>query len=356
MDFNSQIFSLAEAKPQRPLSVPRIFLCAVLLVAMFSIESSASTPPTATTQLCDAATQPESYRSAFLKNFKFLQKGDRDWLYRNMDFKRAYGPRESGYKNLQQLQQALQQRGTTLVMVPIPGRPLIHPEYLGDINYDVQRGRKSYANYLQQLRDRMIVVPDLGSLFEQAQNKPMFFARDHHWNHHGARTIARLTAHSIKAQKKVFSAIARQKFDSFGVGSDHNQGSLQRAAMELCKQRYPKEPFKLYQTVAAGGDDLFDNIAEPQIVLVGTSNSKGRLNFNFDGFLAHYTGASVINKAKSGGGFGGALNDYLGSSEFQQSPPKILVWEIPGYYSLNNQPFFDQVLKKLQRPGGGSSS
>lgn len=343
-------------KPERRLTVILVYLLAALLFAMFSSNSSANNPLTRKTQLCATAAQPESYRSAFLKNFKILQQGERGWLFRNMDFKRAYGPREAGYKNLQQLQQALQLRGTTLVMVPIPGRPLIHPEYLGDISYDVQRGRKSYINYLQELRKRMIVVPNLGSLFEQEQHKPLFFARDHHWNHHGARTIARLTAHSIKAQRKLYSGISRQKFNSYGVGSEHNQGSLQRAAMELCEQRYPKEPFKLYQTVAASGDDLFEDIAEPQIVLVGTSNSKGRLNFNFDGFLAHYVGAGVINKAKSGGGFGGALKDYLSSEAFQQSPPKVLVWEIPGYYSLNSQDFFEQILNDLQRSGGQSSS
>jgi alginate biosynthesis protein AlgX len=331
----------------------KIFSLIFICVCLIADWASANTIATAKTQLCDAAARPESYSGAFLKNFKILQKGDNDWLYRNMDLKRAYGPRLSGYNNLQQLQQALQIRGTTLVMVPIPGRALIHPEYLGDINYDIPRARKSYINYLQQLRNRMIVVPNIGSLFEQPQNKPMFFARDHHWNHHGARTIARLTAHSIKAQK-VYSDIEKQKFDSYGVGSEHNHGSLQRAALELCEQRYPKEPFKLYQTVAAG-EDLFGDFLEPQIVLVGTSNSKGSLNFNFDGFLAHYVGASVTNKAMSGGGFGQALKDYLGSEDFRQSPPKVLVWEMPGYYSLNDQAFFDEILQQLESAGGESS-
>lgn len=333
-----------------------VFLWASLSSILISATVSANTIPTAKTQLCDIAARPESYSGAFLKNFKILQKGDSDWLYRDMDLKRAYGPRLQGYNNLQQLQQALQSRGTTLVMVPIPGRALIHPEYLGDINYDVPRGRKSYINYLQQLRDRMIVVPNIGGLFEQSQNKPMFFARDHHWNHHGARTIARLTAHSIKADKKLYSGITKQKFKSYGVGSERNHGSLQRAALELCQQRYPKEPFKLYQTVAAGGDDLFADMLKPQIVLVGTSNSRGHLNFNFDGFLAHYVGAGVTNKAKSGGGFGGALKDYLRSDDFQRSPPRVLVWEIPGYYSLNDQAFFDQILQSLNSSGGQASS
>ena len=326
----------------------------IILVLLCSSVVIAENTLTAKTQLCDSAARPESYSGNFLKNFKLLQKGDRGWLYRNMDLKRAYGPRESGYKNLQLLQRALQSRGTALVMVPIPGRALIHPEYLGHINYDIPRARKSYSNFLQQLRDRKIVVPEIDSLFESPQDKLMFFARDHHWNHHGARTIARLTAHSIKASK-VYSGIDRQTFKSYAGGKDHNQGSLQRAALELCQQSYRKEPYKLYQTVAVdksgeeGKDEgnLFGELAAPQIVLVGTSNSKGRLNFNFDGFLAHYVGAGVSNKAKSGGGFGGALKGYLSSDDFRLSPPKVLIWEIPGYYSLNDQAFFDEILQYL---------
>ncbi|MDG1820037.1 MAG: hypothetical protein P8H31_09415 [Porticoccaceae bacterium] len=322
-------------------------LCLFILGFLTSVATLADNAPTAKTQLCDTAARPESYSGNFLKNFKLLQKGDKGWLYRNMDLKRAYGPRQTGYKNLQQLQQALLLRGTTLVMVPIPGRVLIHPEYLGHINYDVPRARKSYSNYLQQLREMKIVVPEIDSLFESPQDKLMFFARDHHWNHHGARTIARLTAHSIKANR-VYSAIDRQRFKSYAVGKGHNSGSIQRAALELCKLSYRKEPYKLYQTVAEDEDNPFADLPTPQIVLVGTSNSKGSLNLNFDGFLAHYVGAGVSNRAKSGGGFGGALKDYLSSDEFRHSPPKVLVWEIPGYYSLNDQAFFDQILKNLQ--------
>jgi len=303
--------------------------------------------------LCAAAAKPESYRGTFLKNFKTLQKGRQDWLFRDMDLKRAYGPRAPGYKSLQRLQRLLQSRGTTLVMVPIPGRALVHPEYLGDIHYDVQRGRRAYSDYLQKLRAIDIVVPQIDSLFQQTQTKPLFFARDHHWNHHGARTIARLTGYAIKARQ--IPGIERQRFTSSNVGADHNDGSLQRAALELCDQRYPKEPFKLYQTVAVSDDfsndlsnDLFGELPEPQIVLVGTSNSKGQLGFNFDGFLAHYARAAVNNKAKSGAGFGGALKDYLSSDRFRQSPPKVLVWEIPGYYSLNEPSFFDDLVLGLE--------
>ena len=323
-----------------------------LLFAALSSTAMAESRPSSlpSTDVCSESARPESYRGAFLKDFKILQKGEQDWLFRDKDLRLAYGPRAKGYRQLQQLQQFLHSRGTALVMVPIPGRALIHPEYLGAIQYDVLSGRQSYSRYLAQLRATDIVVPAIDSLFAQTQSKLLFFARDHHWNHHGARTIARLTASAIRSED--ISGIVRQKFTSYGVGGNHVDGSLQQAAWALCQKRYPKEPFKLYQTVpvsnSVADDLLLAELPIAQIVLVGTSNSKGQLQFNFAGFLAHYSYTAVDNKAKSGAGFGGALADYLRSEQFKQSPPKVLVWEIPGYYSLNETAFFDDLLKNLE--------
>jgi hypothetical protein len=122
----------------------------------------------------------------------------------------------------------------------------------------------------------------------------------------------RLTASAIRSEE--ISGIVRQKFTSYGVGGNHVDGSLQRATWALFQKRYPKEPFKLYQTVPVSNsvaDDLLAELPIAQIVLVGTSNSKGQLQFNFAGFLAHYFYSAVDNKAKSGAGFGAAFFDDL---------------------------------------------
>jgi alginate O-acetyltransferase complex protein AlgJ len=62
------------------------------------------------------------------------------------------------------------------------------------------------------------------------------------------------------------------------------------------------------------------------VALVGTSYS---LRGNFHGYLQQALSASVLNAARDGGGFLQAATDYLKDEAFRQSPPALLLWEIP---------------------------
>jgi len=327
-----------------------ILTCAGCCLAFNASVAQASSELSAGEQngpfLCQESASVSNYKGAFLENFLRLHLGRDGWLYRDMDLRLSFGPNSSGYQHLQQLQQALQSKGTTLVMVPIPARALVHPQYLGDIKYDVAVGRAAYQEYLQQLRAINIVVPALETILSEHQEKPMFFARDHHWNHHGARTIARLTAQALR-ESDGYSAIFKQTFSSHRVANAHNNGSFQRAAKMLCEQHFASEPFKIYHTEATQALDLFADLAMPEVVLVGTSNSKGSLQFNFDGFLRQYAKVAVLNQAVSGGGFGEALRRYIESDMFREFAPKFLVWELPSYYHLNDAAYFTELLSAL---------
>ena len=76
----------------------------------------------------------------------------------------------------------------------------------------------------------------------------------------------------------------------------------------------------------AGADDLFGDVDLPKIVLVGTSFS---LRSNFFNALQHAVGVPLANVAKDGGEFDGAMRDYLSSATFKQTPPHVIIWEIP---------------------------
>ncbi|WP_411558839.1 alginate O-acetyltransferase AlgX-related protein, partial [Pseudomonas syringae] len=80
---------------------------------------------------------------------------------------------------------------------------------------------------------------------------------------------------------------------------------------------------------AAGGDnldDLFGDSNLPNVALIGTSFSR---NSGFVGFLQRELGAPIGNFAKDGGEFSGAANVYFDNPAFRQTPPKLLIWEIP---------------------------
>jgi alginate biosynthesis protein AlgX len=44
-----------------------------------------------------------------------------------------------------------------------------------------------------------------------------------------------------------------------------------------------------------------------------------------------------------GGSYDGSLIQYLLSDDFQQAPPKILIWEVPGYHRIQSELFYRQI-------------
>ena len=66
--------------------------------------------------------------------------------------------------------------------------------------------------------------------------------------------------------------------------------------------------------------------SESVMQLIGTSFSR---NSNFLGFLQLALGAQVGSFAKDGGEFSGSANEYFSNPAFTQTPPKLLIWEIP---------------------------
>jgi alginate biosynthesis protein AlgX len=64
----------------------------------------------------------------------------------------------------------------------------------------------------------------------------------------------------------------------------------------------------------------------PQVALVGSSFSANPA-YHFAGFLQQHLQTDVLNVSLAGGGYDGAMTQYLPSEVFQKSPPKLLIWE-----------------------------
>ena len=62
------------------------------------------------------------------------------------------------------------------------------------------------------------------------------------------------------------------------------------------------------------------------MALIGTSFSR---NSNFVGFLQMALRAKIGSFAMDGGKFSGSARDYFANPAFIQTPPKLVVWEIP---------------------------
>ncbi len=313
-----------------------------LVCGLFVLSLSAASKSAADNSICDAVIPNEGY----LKSFQGLQRGNDQWLFRNHDLIDSFGPNRAGYNGLRAIQQNLAERGTTLMIVPLPTRGIVHPEYVLDESFSHKQAAKNYYLYLNRLRRVGLVVPPLDKLTTGGQEIPLFFARDHHWTPAGAAATARLVQEEV-AKAQLLQDIPALNFSTIEVEQDSTTGSYSRAATEVCGTEYQEESFPVYYTEAEL--DLFAEVAEPEVVLVGTSNSNGVKHFNFDGFLRKELGVDVLNVATSGGGFDESLITYLGSESFKQNPPKLIIWEVPGYYSLSQPAFYETVLGQLEK-------
>jgi len=302
----------------------------------------AETPP-----LCQAAAKEANYNTDYLDNFITLKEGNDGWLFRDTDLLNTFGPGKKGYQRLRYLTRLLNEHGTRLLMVPIPTRGISHPEMLGEINYDTKAGRVAYIAHINHLRDIGIVVPKLEALFDKQHETPLFFSRDHHWTSFGAEQVAKITAETIQ-QQGFYKEAEKQEYQTKRSGLIEIEGSHQKAAATICASSYDNETIDAYTTENISEMDLFGDVAEAKVVLVGTSNSNGKQDFNFSGYLMQYSGLDILNLAKSGGGYDGAILDYLNSDDFKQNPPKLLIWEVPGYYKLNSKTFYKKMVRLLK--------
>ena len=130
-----------------------------------------------------------------------------------------------------------------------------------------------------------------------------------------------------------FEEIPKKQFESKRVGLLSKLGTF-KAAAQLCGNSYATQYVDRFETEPVGASDsgdLFGDGGNPQIALVGTSNS-GRPTTS--PASEEFSGADILNNAVSGGGFDSSLLAYMTSEEFHKNPPKILIWEFATHYDM----------------------
>lgn len=342
--------------PRRP-HFARALLGSALLAAAPSLWAQQDAPHYSAEpccQLCPAAGQASAYNTKYLDFFTTLVEADDDWLFRTeYDLRTDFATAPYGYQQLKRLRELLQRKGTELVIVYQPTRGLLHADQLRPADrqrFDQERAQRNYAGALQRFRDQGIWVPDLTPLLTDSGAQPYFFRGDHHWTPYGAERTARLVAETIE-RIPAFAQVPRKTFESRRVGLLGKRGTLHKAATQLCGISYADQYVDRFVTepaddAASSSDDLFGDRETPQIVLVGTSNSGEA--YNFAGFLQQHLNAEVLNASLVGGGYDGALMQYLASEDFQRQPPKVLVWEFEPHYDLAQEKFYRQVIPLLE--------
>lgn len=232
------------------------------------------------------------------------------------------------------LQQRLAKRGVRLLVAVVPDKSRIAGEQLCGVNRPAQlQGRVS--SWIAALHGKGVNALDLTSTL-QPLGSAAYLRTDTHWSEKGADAAAKAVAAQVQASG--MQATPQKSFDVRTAPSAPRPGDLVRLAgidwLPVSLQPTPEnvaasEITERAQAVQSGGDnldDLFGDDNLPNVALIGTSFSR---NSNFAGFLQLALGAPIGNFGKDGGEFSGAANAYFDSPAFKQTPPELLIWEIP---------------------------
>lgn len=262
-----------------------------------------------------------------------VREGCQGWLFIADELKvhpEAEANAATKARQVRVVQRYLASRGIDLIVAIVPDKSRIAHDALCGIPRP-ERFEARIRNWTEQLEGVRVVdlSPDLTPLGRKA-----FLRTDTHWSEAGAQAAATVLAEAVKdasvnpSPSKTLVATPGERQPRPGdlprlAGLDWLPIDLQ-PAQELVSETQFETRSEVGQTLSE--DDLFGDAKLPNITLIGTSFSQ---NSNFQAFLEHALGAAVGNFSKEGGEFSGAATRYFASRDFSETPPALVVWEIP---------------------------
>ena len=303
---------------------------------------------------CDGMDREEVYDAHKFDAYKMLRPGTDGWIFRSQsDLRSDFTLTREGLENIEDLAAAFRARGTELVLLLVPTRGLVHHKYLTPEDRkkykftDVDAVWDNYRSAIKSLQNNDIHAIGLA---RPADDAAFFYKRDHHWNAKGAKAAADAVAAYIK-KMDAYEDVEKIPFATRDAGDYEFYGVSKKVFKKICNTSQPpeyaaKKVTERQDGAADGEEALFGDAKNPEIVLLGTSNSTQEPSqANFEGFLKEALSADILNMSVSGGGMETAVISYLNSDFFRTRPAKIAIWEIPGYYDMSSyKTFFREVI------------
>lgn len=266
-----------------------------------------------------------------------VRQGCPGWLFLADEFRlnrHAQTNAQAKARAVIDLQRSLGKRGIELLVAVVPDKSRIATPQLCSLYRPAVLHERVVA-WTSALQAAGVNTVDLAPAL-QPLGEGAYLRTDTHWSESGADAAARTVARRV--QPLGIEATPVKQFETRTSPEAIRPGDLVRLAglqwLPLALQP-PAQSVAATQMVEqaeatpAGGDsldDLFGDSNLPNVALIGTSFSR---NSNFVGFLQRALGAPIGNFAKDGGEFSGAATAYFDSPAFKQTPPRLLIWEIP---------------------------
>lgn len=225
----------------------------------------------------------------------------------------------------------LAERDIRLLVAVVPDKSRIAAEQLCGLDRSsVLAGR--IAQWQAEVAAAGVPVIDLSESLA-GLGSAAYLRTDTHWNETGAAAAAQQLAATVRSlgitptPVKHWTRTAGEERPQPGdlvrlAGLDWLPASLQPEPEYVAVSHFTAQD----SAEGLSDDDLFGDSQLPNVALIGTSFSRFS---NFNGFLQQALETSLGNFAKDGGEFSGAARDYFSSPAFRQTPPQLLIWEIP---------------------------
>lgn len=294
-----------------------------------------------------------------------LFQGYDGWFFRDNDLKMDFSISPETAMYFGRLNQALEAKGTKLIIVPLLSRALMTPGLVNhddpwQESYDPALAGLSYSDLIADLGAQKISTINLLPMIDiYKENDPYTynFKRDIHWKPEGAKLVAQTVADELKKLPN-YGSLTKVTTISKEREQVGRAGTITEELQKLCKGDIQAEPFKPYQServLEQNADALFGSeSASVPIALVGTSFSAVD-EFNFLPFLEEYSKLEFANFSIPGGGMFTSIISYLSSPFFQQNVPPIMVWETQSVYNFNKgtENLFRQAIPAIYGPCTG---
>ena len=261
--------------------------------------------------------------------------GEDGWLFTTEEFELCAdedAELSAWLDRVEQVRTRLDAQDSALVVALLPAKARLYPEQLGRYRWPEASGQR-YERFRDGLLARGVQAPDLAGPMQAqaADGEPLFLRTDTHWTPQGAALVARLLADATRPDGL---AITRYATQAAAQPLAHEGDLLSYLPLGPLQALGPAPDLvRTVQTQPAESDaglGLFDEVSIP-ITLVGTSYSAAE-SWNFSGALRQAYQADVLDAAQEGRGPLQPMLEYLEDESFVQSPPALVVWEIPERY------------------------
>ncbi len=239
----------------------------------------------------------------------------------------------------------LKERGVELMLVPVPVKPMIHPEHLASGTEAPVRHRDQEKLY-QTLRDTGIEVVDLtdAMLEWKKEGEPLYLKQDTHWTQNTMRRAAAEVAARVKAKAWFSDVDTSLKPVTEVVTRSHGGDLVGMLDIAGTDKKFPAETQEITRVldpatkapiasdpespIALLGDSFVNVFDTPQIGFGNSEKDTEPIGGGFAGALAQELGTKLDIHTANGGGATDVRKSFAGSSKDVVAKKKLVIWTI----------------------------